>query len=89
MSKLIIEDGILKECTGRGGDIVIPTSVTAIGDKAFSSYRGLTSVSIPDSVTSIGDWAFSDCTQLTVYTPVGSFAGRNAKENCIPVKNLP
>ena len=36
-------------------------SVTSIGDGAFSSCSGLTSITIPNSVTSIGDWAFSAC----------------------------
>ncbi len=45
--------------------IVIPNSVTLIGDDAFSSCRGLTSIVIPDSVTSIGDSTFSRCSGLT------------------------
>ena len=42
------------------GDIVIPNSVTSIGDGAFYGCRGLTSVTIPNSVTSIGERAFYD-----------------------------
>ena len=42
-------------------DLVIPNSVTTIGDFAFSSCKGLTSVTIPNSVTTIGDWAFISC----------------------------
>ena len=45
------------------GDISYP--VTSIGDEAFGSCRGLTSVTIPNSVTSIGGWAFCDCSGLT------------------------
>ncbi len=44
--------------------IVIPDSVTSIGDSAFH-LTGLSSVVIGDSVTSIGDWAFKGCSSLT------------------------
>ena len=43
----------------------IPSSVTRIGDYAFSSCNSLTSITIPDSVTSIGDSAFYSCDSLT------------------------
>ncbi len=43
----------------------IPSSVTSIGNYAFSGCTSLTSISIPDSVTSIGDSAFRNCTSLT------------------------
>ncbi len=42
--------------------------VTSIGESAFASCFGLTSITIPNSVTSIGDWAFSDCSSLTTIT---------------------
>ena len=43
-------------------------SVTKIGDYAFDSCSGLTSVTIPNSVTSIGDYAFYGCSGLTSVT---------------------
>jgi len=47
---------------------VIPNSVTSIGNLAFSSCSGLTSVTIPNSVTSIGSEAFYYCSGLTSVT---------------------
>ena len=49
---------------------VIPTdsSVTGIGNDAFSGCSGLTSITIPDSVTGIGEWAFFECSGLTSIT---------------------
>ncbi len=46
-------------------DLVIPNSVTSIGDYAFYFCSGLTSVTIGNSVTSIGDYAFEGCSGLT------------------------
>ena len=40
-------------------NVVIPDSVTSIGDSAFEDCNNLKSITIPDSVTSIGDRAFS------------------------------
>ena len=47
---------------------VIPTSVTSIGERAFSGCSGLTSIEIPNSVTEIGDNAFEGCSNLTSIT---------------------
>ena len=63
-----IEDGVLTYYRGNFGDVVIPNSVTSIGDGAFRSCRYLTSITIPNSVTSIGDRAFEECSSLTSIT---------------------
>ncbi len=44
---------------------VIPSSVTSIGDHAFSYCDSLSEIVIPSSVTSIGDHAFSYCDSLS------------------------
>ena len=46
-------------------DIVIPSSVTSIGDRAFHWCLSLSDIVIPSSVTSIGDWAFEHCRSLS------------------------
>ena len=46
-------------------DLVIPDSVTSIGNLAFLGCSSLTSITIPDGVTSIGNSAFSGCSNLT------------------------
>ena len=55
-------------------DLVIPDSVTSIGDSAFEGCTGLTSVTIPDSVTSIGWHAFPGCTSLTSINYTGDMS---------------
>ena len=52
--------------------MIIPDSVTEIGDSAFFNCKNLTSVTIGNSVTSIGDQAFYGCSSLTSATiPAG------------------
>ena len=48
--------------------VVIPNSVTSIGNMAFAACSGLTSITIPNSVTIIGEYAFYNCTGLTSIT---------------------
>ncbi|MBE6635940.1 MAG: leucine-rich repeat domain-containing protein [Ruminococcaceae bacterium] len=45
--------------------VIIPDSVTIIGDSAFSQCSSLTTIVIPDSITSIGEEAFRWCDSLT------------------------
>lgn len=66
--------------------IIIPDSVTAIGGAAFYKNTVLTKIVIPESVTSIGDNSFYECSNLTVHTPMGSYAAQYAQEKNISVE---
>ena len=61
-------------------NIVIPDSVTKIGDYAFSVCSSLSKIAIPDSVTDIGDYAFEYCSSLSnivipnSVTSIGAYA---------------
>ena len=48
--------------------VILPNSLTDIGDSAFCGCASLTSIAIPDGVTSIGISTFSGCTSLTSIT---------------------
>ena len=64
MNDFVIENGVLIKYRGTQKNVVIPNSVTSIGNEAFSYCPNLQSISIPDSVTSIGSEAFSGCKNL-------------------------
>ena len=64
--------------------LIIPNSVTSIGNYAFYNCSGLTSVTIPSSVTSIGICAFRGCSGITSITIPNSVTsiGLYAFYNC-------
>ena len=67
--KVVIPNGVteirdaFKECTGVKS-IVIPDTVTEIGNGAFYGCANLTEITIPESVTTIGAYAFEGCKSL-------------------------
>ena len=56
------------ELNGRFSSLVIPDSVTGIGEEAMSNCVALREIVIPDSVTSIGSAAFFCCASLESVT---------------------
>lgn len=83
MSDFFVENGVLTEYTGAGGDVVIPDGVQNIGINAFQGCNALTGIRIPGNVTQIGNWTFKSCENLTIHAPVGSYAEQYAGENNI------
>ena len=80
----VIENGILLKYNGNEDKVVIPNTVTSIGNRAFYNCCSMSSVYIPDSVTSIGEYSFSECWNLknfTVPNSVKSF-GDGAFQGC-------
>ena len=75
--------GAFSTCGYFISSITIPSSVTSIGDYAFSHCSDLTSITIPDSVTSIGSNAFSNCNGLTSITVEQGNSKYHSAGNCI------
>ena len=81
-SDFVVQDGVLVEYKGAGGDVVIPgdLGITTIGSMVFAYLNNLTSVVVPEGVTTIGGIAFEGCSNLTtVVLPesvnkIGAFA---------------
>ena len=71
-------------------ELVIPDSVTSIGNYVFWGCDSLTSITIPDSVTSIGKYAFSGCDSLTSIAIPNSVTsiGRSAFSYCSSLTSI-
>ncbi|MBE6709199.1 MAG: hypothetical protein E7578_08170 [Ruminococcaceae bacterium] len=68
-SDFVIENGVLTQYTGDGGNVVIPDGVTTIDEWALSDNNStnaskITSITIPPSVKIIKEYAFAHCTEL-------------------------
>ena len=72
-----IKDGVLLGYYGLGGDIVLPNTVTKIGDEALKGNDNIVSITIPGSVKDIGNNAFEGCTKLerVIFTNPGQASG--------------
>lgn len=63
--EFVVENGILKEYNGPGGDVIIPDYVDTIAAEAFDWCTKPSSITIPDSVTAIASEAFIHFQRLT------------------------
>ena len=70
--------------------VIIPSSVTTIGNSTFEDCTALQSVTIPSSVTTIGSYAFSGCSSLdnlTIPTSVITM-GNAAFSGCTSLSSI-
>ncbi len=65
MEEFAVRNGILEKYCGNSPNVVIPNTITYIGDRSFALCDFMLSITIPNSVTYIGNYAFECCTGLT------------------------
>ena len=80
---------ILKNTYPTTTKVVLPDTVTKIGNYSFNSYSALKEIVIPDGVTRIGTNAFAGCTGLTSITlPADAVINENSFKSCTKVVNI-
>ena len=79
-----IESGVFEACGSGLTNVIIPNSVTEIGEGAFANCSGLKTIIIPEGVTVIGEGAFRGCSKLPSITIPASVTsiGANAFDGC-------
>ena len=60
----VIENGVLKEYHGPGGDVTVPEGVRVLSHRVFAGRKNLTSVRLPEGVETVGSSVFQNCTSL-------------------------
>ena len=59
-----IGNSAFRDCSGLTGHVVIPNSVTSLGDYSFYGCTGITELTIGAGVASVGDYSFWNCPVL-------------------------
>ena len=91
INKLLIDHtGVLISCLNNSKKIVIPNSVSIIGECAFKDFLNLQGIVIPESVTEIRNEAFENCTSLQNIIILNPFTtiGYNAFSGCSSLKTV-
>lgn len=57
--------------TGESIAVILPDTITTIGEKAFFGFEGIASINIPASVQSIGYGAFANCSEDIIFSVDG------------------
>ena len=78
---------MLENFVGKDVDVIIPDSVTIIGEWAFSDCTSLTSITIKSKSTELGEYSIP--TETKIYCRKGSRAEAYAKENGNTYEYLP
>ena len=78
----------------RGGanitSVVIPESITSIGNFAFENCTNLQSIVLHDGITRIGEYAFEGCKELSAISipPSVTYIGKGAFDYCYELKKV-
>ncbi len=64
-SDFVIENGVLTSYVGNGGDVVVPSEVEVIGEKAFYHNTSVRTIILQEGIKVIQDEAFYLCKALT------------------------
>ena len=87
IKRVIVENGVTSIgrsafCDSWIESILLPSTVTSIGDHAFYGCESLESITIPKSVTTIGLSAFSGCKSLKIIQVIQANSVYDSRENC-------
>ena len=89
-SDFVVQDGVLLSYRGTSRSVVVPSTVTRIGYRAFCGVKWLSSLTIPNSVTDIAERAFESCQPLRSITLPDSITriGKWAFSDCKRLESI-
>ncbi|MDE7100833.1 MAG: leucine-rich repeat domain-containing protein, partial [Anaeroplasmataceae bacterium] len=73
--------GTFENCTSLTG-VILPQSLTYLGDRNFVNCKSLTEITIPENVTTILWYSFKDCTGIKKVRMENRFFGAGMFETC-------